>query len=117
MAAPDPPLRHQQAQADRLGRHSARQFLGPGENTIDLKGKVFPAYRRGRGKIDAMRAEAGKREPLRLVSGTGAVFGLWVILRIREEGRAHLAGGTPRQIDFELQLGYYGKAADRAARG
>ena len=105
------------ARQDRLGRPPARQYLGPGDDTIDLRGTVLTAHRGGTGQVDAMRAEAGRGEPLRLVSGTGAVFGLWVILRIRETGRVFLEGGVPRRIDFELGLGYYGEDADRAGQG
>ena len=105
------------ARQDRLGRPPARQYLGPGDDTIDLRGTVLTTHRGGTGQVDAMRAEAGRGEPLRLVSGTGTVFGLWVILRIRETGRVFLEGGVPRRIDFELQLGYYGEDADRAGQG
>ena len=97
------------ARQDRIGRAPARQFIGPGDDTIELRGTIYTTYRGGLGQVDAMRAEAGRGEPLRLVGGTGTVFGLWVILRIRETGKTFLPGGAPRQIDFELSLAYYGE--------
>lgn len=97
---------------DRIGRVPARQYLGPGDDTIELRGTVYPGYRGGLGQVDAMRAEAGGGEPLRLVGGTGTVFGLWCITRVRETGRAFLEGGAPRRIDFELSLAYYGRDGD-----
>ena len=105
------------ARQDRIGRHPARQYLGPGDDTISLRGAVLSTYRGGTGQVDAMREEAGKGEPLRLVSGTGTVFGLWAILRIRETGRVFVEGGVPRQVGFELRLGYYGEDAGRAGAG
>lgn len=103
------------ARQDRLGRPPARQYLGPGDDTITLKGIVYPAHRGGLGQVDAMRQEAGKGEPLRLVGGTGVVFGLWAVLRVRERGRAFLEGGAARRIDFEVDLAYYGQDSDGAA--
>ena len=94
---------------DRVGRNPARQWLGPGDDTIDLRGTIYPAWRGGLGQLDAMRAEAAKGEPLRLVGGDGKVLGLWVITRIRETGSAHLAGGAPRKVEFQISLAFYGE--------
>ena len=103
------------ARQDRLGRPPARQYLGPGDDTITLKGIVYPTHRGGLGQVDALREEAGKGEPLRLVGGTGIVFGLWVILRIRETAQAFLAGGAARRQEFEIDLAYYGQDTDGAS--
>ena len=94
---------------DRVGRTPSRQFTGPGDDTIELRGTIYPYYRGGLGQVDAMRAEAARGEPLRLVAGTGAVLGLWSILRIRDTGRTFLEGGVPRRIDFDLSLAFYGE--------
>lgn len=96
---------------DRVGRTPARQWLGPGDDTIELRGTIYPTYRGGLGQLDSMREEGGTGKPLRLVGGDGRVFGLWVILRIRETGTAHLPGGAPRKIDFRLSLAFYGEDA------
>ena len=100
---------------DRIGRVPARQWLGPGDDTIELRGTILTAYRGGLGQVEAMKAEAVRGEPLRLVGGTGTVFGLWVVLRIRETGSVFLAGGAPRKVDFELSLAYYGEDGDSGA--
>lgn len=76
---------------------------------LDLRGTIYPAWRGGLGQLDAMRAEAAKGEPLRLVGGDGKVLGLWVITRIRETGSAHLAGGVPRKVEFQISLAFYGE--------
>ena len=105
------------ARQDRLGRNPARQYVGPGDDTISLRGTVLTTYRGGTGQVEAMRAEGSKGEPLRLVSGTGTVFGLWAILRVTETGRAFLEGGLARQVEFEIELGYYGEDGDGATQG
>ena len=97
---------------DRIGRVPARQWLGPGDETIDLRGTILTTYSGGTGQVEAMRAEAVRGEPLRLVGGTGTVFGLWVVQRIRETGSVFLAGGAPRKIEFEISLAYYGRDGD-----
>ena len=58
-----------------------------------------------------MRAAAEQGEPLRLVTGAGAVMGLWVINRVEETQRAHWADGSPRRQDFRLELAAYGEDA------
>ncbi|TAN71131.1 MAG: phage tail protein, partial [Magnetospirillum sp.] len=67
------------AAQERMGRRSARQFTGPGDETIALSGVILPHYRGGLGQLDAMRAEAGKGKPLMLVDGLGRVWGKYCI--------------------------------------
>ena len=93
----------------RLGRRPARQYLGPGEETVALHGVIHPHYRGGIGQIEAMRAEAKKGLPLNLNGGDGRVWGRWCILRIEETRRIFDAGGTPRRVEFRLQLARYGE--------
>ena len=95
----------------RLGRRPARQYAGPGDETITLAGTIYPHYRGGFGQIDAMRAEAGTGRPLRLVTGAGVVLGLWAITRIEETQQAFWDDGRPRRIDFRLELAAYGEDA------
>lgn len=95
----------------RLGRHPARQFAGPGEDTITLRGVVYPHHRGGLGQVDAMRAEAALGTPLRLVAGDGRVLGLWVIVRIDETQPAHWSDGAPRRQDFTIEIAAWGEDA------
>ena len=95
----------------RVGRRPARQFVGVGEETVTLAGTIYPHYRGGLGQVAAMRAAAEQGEPLRLVTGAGAVMGLWVIHRVEETQRAHWADGSPRRQDFRLELAAYGEDA------
>ena len=94
---------------ERIGRSPARQWLGPGEETIELSGTIYPVRRRAEEEMDALRAEARKGEPLRLMLGTGEILGLWVIEAIRETGTRHLPGGVPRKVEFRVRLAWYGE--------
>ncbi len=96
----------------RLGRPPARQFLGVGDDTVTLRGVVYPHHRGGLGQVDAMRAEAERGRPLPLVAGDGRVLGRWTILRIEETQPAHWAGGAPRRQDFRLELAAYGEDSE-----
>ena len=97
---------------ERIGRPPARQWLGPGRETIELSGTIYPTARRAEAELDALRAEAGSGEPLRLTLGTGEILGLWAIERISSTGSFFLPGGAPRKAEFRLRLAYYGADGD-----
>lgn len=96
------------------GARPWQQFLGPGDDTIRLSGVVYPHFAgAGLGQIDAMRAEADKGVPLRMVDGTGRVWGRWVILSVRERQTVFWSNGAPRCQEFEVSLRFadWGKPA------
>ena len=95
----------------RVGRLPAQQFIGPGEETLSLEGVIYPHFKGGLGQLDAMRAEAGKGEPLMLVDGTGRIWQQWVINQVEETHKILFEDGTPRQMEFRLQLSRYGEDA------
>lgn len=94
---------------DRIGTAPASQFVGPGGETVSLSGMIYPHYKGGLGQLDAMRAEAGKGEPLMLVDGTGKVWGKYVITEIREGQRTLFSNGAPRCQEFDVTLQSYGE--------
>ncbi|WP_199237391.1 phage tail protein [Azospirillum sp. TSH64] len=100
---------------DRLGRAPALQFLGPGTDQISLAGTIFPQFRGGIGQLDKLRAEAGKGEPLLLVDGRGRVHGKYVVTKIEETQALFLSDGTPRKVDFSLELLRYGDDSERGS--
>lgn len=99
------------ARQDRVGQVAAAQWVGPGEDKIALQGVVYPHYVESLEQIEAMRTEASKGNPLRLVDGQGMNHGFWTIDRIQETESHFLAGGAPRKQAFRLQLTYYGESA------
>lgn len=92
------------ASVDRFGQRPALQFTGPGEETLDLPGVIYPEWRGGFGQLDAMRALAGKGKPMRLVDGTGASLGQWVITKVDEKQSVFAGQGKPRKVEFSLSL-------------
>ena len=105
-------LKHSQAyrwQAqERLQRRPAMQFLGAGEESIELSGVIYPHFKGGLDQLDTMRAEASKGQPLLLVDGLGFVWGQWVITQI-DEGQSFFQGnGQPLKQSFQLKLVNYG---------
>jgi len=100
------------AKLDRLGAKPARQFVGPGDETIYLDGTIYPRFFGGFGQIEAMRAAAGLGQPMMLVSGYGRVFGMFVIERVASSQSYFLPDGSPQKAVFSLELAAYGGGAD-----
>ena len=93
----------------RLGREPASQYVGPGQQTISLKGTIYPHFRGGLGQIDNMKTEADVGEPLTLVDGLGYNLGRWVIKKITDTESNYVGEGLPRRVDFSLDLEAYGE--------
>lgn len=96
---------------DRIQRRPALQFIGPGEETINLSGLIYPHFQGGLKQIDALRNEAGRGEPLLLVDGLGFVWGRWVVAQIDEGQSFFQANGQPLKQSFQLKLNRYGDDA------
>lgn len=95
------------AAQDRIGQGPALQPVGPGGETINLDGTIYPGHRGGADQLNDMRAEAGKMKPLILVDGRGFVHGRWVIERVEEGQEIFAHRGAPRKQTFRLQLRKY----------
>lgn len=96
---------------ERIGREPARQFVGPGDDVLELSGVIFPRYIGGLEQLDHMRSEAGKGKPLMLEDGRGKIWGKYVIEKVREEQPVHFKGGVPRKQQFTLSIAKYGEDA------
>ncbi|MEQ8257551.1 MAG: phage tail protein [Roseovarius confluentis] len=95
------------AAQQRVGAVDVLQFTGRAAETIELRGKIYPAYKGGLGQVEDMRAQAGRGKPLRLISGGGRLLGEWVIEAVREGQRVFAAGGIPLRQEFEMRLRQY----------
>ena len=94
---------------ERISREPALQFVGPGEQSMELSGVIYPYHAGGLGQMDIMRAEAEKGEPLFLTDGLGNYWGKWVLTRVEETQKLFFADDTPRKIEFKLSLKKYGE--------
>jgi phage protein U len=94
---------------ERLQRPPAMQFIGAGDESIELGGVIYPHFKGGLKQLDAMRIEASKGQPLLLVDGLGFVWGQWVITQIDEGQSFFQANGQPLKQTFQLRLVNYGE--------
>ena len=97
---------------ERLGREPARQFVGKGNDKIDLDGVIYPEFKGGLKQVERMRDIAGKGNALRLMtysSRKGENWGRWCIEQIEETQEVFFWDGVPRKIEFHLSLSKYGE--------
>jgi len=92
------------ASIERIGQDAARQFTGPGDDTIDLEGVVYPSFRGGGAQISKLRALAGSGLPQVVIDGIGNVYGRWVVTKITERQSYFAAFGQPRKQEFTISL-------------
>ncbi|MFC0708843.1 phage tail protein [Azorhizophilus paspali] len=88
----------------RIGVRPARQFLGPGDDSITLPGVLLPELTGGLPSLDKIREMADTGKAWVLVEGTGRIYGLCVIESLSETHSLFFADGTARRIEFSLVL-------------
>lgn len=91
------------ASSDRVGDMPAYQFVGRGEDTITLEGSIVPQFGMP-SSITALRAMGDTGKAFALISGTGKVFGMYILTDLQETQTVFFKDGIPRQIDFNLTL-------------
>ncbi|MDR0182419.1 phage tail protein [Lysobacter arvi] len=92
------------ASTERVGARAAHQYVGPGDETINLSGMLVPEIAGERVNLDMLRELADQGEALPLVDGTGRVYGAFAIESLSETQTLFFDDGTPRKIDFQLAL-------------
>ncbi|AXE93978.1 phage tail protein [Paraburkholderia terricola] len=93
------------ASTSRVGGRNARQFTGPGDDTITLTGWFAPDQGIGKlSSLDELRTMADEGDAYALVDGTGTVYGAFVIEGLDEGQSLHQKDGTPRRVEFTLNL-------------
>lgn len=94
---------------ERLGRESAQQAVGLGEESISIRGAIFPSFKGGLGQLQALRSIGRQLLPFSLTTGYGEVLGNWCLTSIEEDQSHLLAGGIPRKQGFSLEFTRYGE--------
>ncbi len=92
----------------RMQRRPAQQFAGPGDETLDFSGIIYPKNNRDLNAMIDLRALATEGKPLLLVDGAGLVWGQWVIVKVDETQSLFIGNGWPRKQTFQLHLKHYG---------
>jgi phage protein U len=88
----------------RVGRRPARQFAGPGDDTITLSGVLYPEITGGKISLAALQAMADEGMAWPLIEGTGIFYGLFVIEEVSQTHSLFFPDGAPRKIEFSLKL-------------
>lgn len=89
---------------DRIGAMPAHQFVGKGEDTIELGGLLIPDVAGSGASLQVLRRMADTGKAYVLVSMMGIVYGAWVITRMRESESLHYINGMPQRVDFTISL-------------
>jgi len=93
------------ASTSRVGGRNARQFTGQGDDTITLTGWFAPDQGIGKlASLTELRTMADEGDAYALVDGTGTVYGAFVIEGLDEGQSLHQKDGTPRRVEFTLNL-------------
>lgn len=93
-----------QAKTERIGARAASQYLGPGDESVSLAGAIVPEVAGSYGAIATLKKMADQGEAWPLVDGSGTVWGNFRIVGMDARRRHMLVDGTPRLVDFTLDL-------------
>jgi phage protein U len=94
------------AAKDLLGRIKGQEFVGEGDDTLSLKGKILPFKPRMNG-LPAWEVLHGLRksgEPLYVMRGDFIALGWFVITNMREGHSMLHPNGIGQQIEHEIRL-------------
>lgn len=89
--------------SSRVGDMPAYQFVGRGEDTITLDGSIVPEFG-SQMSITALRTMGDTGKPFPLISGTGKVYGLYIMTDVSETQTYFFSNGKPRKIEFSIKL-------------
>ncbi|MFC3581100.1 phage tail protein [Sphingomonas hylomeconis] len=92
------------AKSARIGARDATQFVGVGAETVSLSGTTFAEIADGAVSLGKLRDMAASGDAWPLVDGAGRIYGAFVIEGVDEKQKEFLSDGTPRKIDFALDL-------------
>jgi phage protein U len=94
---------------DRPSKRPGRQWTGPGEETIDLPGVIYPQFKGTLNELDTLRNLAEEGEPKFLIDGRGNIWGKYCIEEIKETQKIFFSDGVPREIRFQIKLSRFGE--------
>src|SRR5450830_912990 len=88
----------------RIGRRDAKQFTGPGDDTMTLSGWVAPELTGSLYSFDALRLMADTGKSWILIQGTGRIYGSFVITELAETRTVIDGNGNPAKVEFSITL-------------
>jgi phage protein U len=96
-----------------IGSHPVRQWIAPDGEKIQIQGSIYPYFRGGLGQLKKLRDMAADGKPYSLIyadTAVGEYLGDWIVTSIKESRTQFNDDGTPRKIDFTLELESYAAA-------
>ncbi len=88
----------------RVGARPARQYAGPGDDTITLQGLLAPELTGTIESLSKLREMADTGSAWPLVEGTGRFYGLYAIEGLNEGRTLFFQDGAARRIEFTVNL-------------
>lgn len=92
------------ATAERFGARDASQYVGPGGDNITLSGRIVPEIAGRYSALETLASMAATGDTYPLIDGLGRILGHYRIVRLDEDHGVIMAGGTPRNVAFRLEL-------------
>lgn len=92
------------AAKDVIGALRPREAVGEGDNTITLRGRLFPQKFGGLNAVAALDAMRIAQMPHILVRGDGRSLGWWLIDKIGEKSSYLDRRGVGRVVEIDLTL-------------
>lgn len=92
------------ASQSRVNARPTHQYLGPGEDTINLTGQLLPMFTGGQQNLDMLRALADQGRAWPLIEGTGTYYGMYAIGSMNERKSEFFRDGAAKQIEFDISL-------------
>jgi phage protein U len=92
------------ASNSRVGKHPARQFVGPDEEGITLSGVLLPEFTGGDLSLAILDEMASQGTAWPLIEGTGHIYGMFTVDRLDTTRTFFFADGAARRIEFTIAL-------------
>lgn len=92
------------ARKEVVGAMTPREFVGPGDKTVTIRGRLFPKHFGGMGSLETLLAMPASGSPQILVRGDGSSLGWYHVLKVRETSKWLAADGVGHDIEFEADL-------------
>ncbi len=89
---------------ERINRSAKWQYIGAGDDQITLSGVLYPEITGGEVSLAVLDTQAYTGRPWPLISGTGQIYGMYVITQIQTTGTEFDQYGSAKKIEFSLSF-------------
>ncbi|APD12632.1 phage tail protein [Pandoraea sputorum] len=84
----------------RIGLRPDRQFLGPDEEPITMRGTLLPELTGGRMSLKMLETLGSQGKAWPLLEGTGNIYGIYTLESLETTSTLFFDNGAPRRIEF-----------------